>query len=380
MQLKKFLFVIALFLVWGESFVKAQDFLVKGRVVDASNGGPVEYANIGVVGTYQGTATDLDGHFDLQLKSVPDNQEISVSAVGYRTRVLRITELQNREKAIVELIPVTYGINEVDIEAPSRILYGMLKVAVRQIPNNYLAMPYSADALYEEVGDGHHRQLNVSYTDAAGYQQRNFTDAFMSRRYLIKSGSRDFETRPFEDGLIRIEELLGFDMLRIPGNVLDTAFMQYFKVSEKERYVAEGQHILVLSFECDKPGFAWTGDALIRAMSGEIHIAQEDLTIKKTVARYESGGRLRAGRSFFSDEKMRDASIEKVEYEVETDYNAVSGKLLLHKVKWKNRVFVKGGTQPVDVAYSLSFKNITPGKTNISTFRRHYYDDVSERR
>ncbi len=377
MQLKKILFVIVLFLLWQGNPLLAQKGLISGSVVDASNGEPVQYANIGLVGTYMGTATDLDGNFELDVKSVTSDNEVTISAVGYRTRVLTLTRLKTIPNLVVELIPVTYGIDEVDIKAPSRIFYGMLKVAVRQIPNNYLSVPYSATAQYSESAPGHHRRLNLLYTDAGGYQQRNYTDAFMSRRYRIESGSRDFEILPFDKGLVRIEELLRFDVMRNPGNVLDTAFFEHFEISEKERYVSEGRHVLVLQFNCTRPQYAWSGDALVEAMSGVVHIVEEDLSILKTVVNITSEGRSRNGRSFFLSDEMKDPKVEKIEYSVETSYLPVTGKLVLNEVMWKNRTFTKGAVEPQEVTYTLSFKSIEPGNIAVETFTRQYYDDVS---
>lgn len=379
MQSKKIIFVIVLFLWWQGNPLLAQKGIINGRVIDASNGEAVQYANIGLVGTYMGTATDLDGNFELDVKTVTGDNEITISAVGYRTRVLTITRLKAIPNLVVELIPVTYGIDEVDIKAPSRIFYGMLRVAVRQIPNNYLSVPYSATALYSESAPGHHRRLNLLYTDAEGYRQRNYTDAFMNRRYRIESGTRDFEALPFDKGLVRIEELLNFDAMRNPGNVLDTAFFEHFEISEKDRYVTEGRHVLVLQFNCTQPQYTWSGDALVEAMNGEVHIVEEDLSILKTVTHITSDGRSRHGRSFFLSDDMKDPEVEKIEYSVETSYVPVTGKLVLKEVMWKNRTFTKGAVEPEEVTYSLSFKSIEPGKTAVETFTRHYYDDVSEK-
>lgn len=379
MQLKKILFVTAFIFTLLVVPLTAQNNPISGKVLDASNGQPVQYANLGVVGTYHGTATDVDGNFSLDVKTLADNNQITVSAVGYRSKVLKISQLKVRDNLIIELIPVTYDIKEVDIEAPSRILYGLIKVAVRQISNNYLSKPYSARAVYTETFSDRHRQLDFRYADASGYSQRNFTDAFTSRRYILESGTRDFEMMPFSQGMTRFEELLKFDMMRNPGNVLDTMFLENFEVHESKRYLNEGKHILVLAFECSNPGYAWTGDASIRAMKGELHVVQEDLSILKTDVHYVSSGRSRHGRSFFISDDMKDKSVEKIEYNVETNYASHAGRLFLSEVVMKNTVFLKSGTQLPEEVYSLKFEDIKSETIAIQSFERTYYDDVSVR-
>lgn len=88
------------------------DQKIKGTVVDESNQ-PVIGANIVVEGTTNGTITDLDGNFSLQ---VPEKAELRISYIGYldqRVKVgnnttLRII-LKEDTQALDEVIVVGYG-------------------------------------------------------------------------------------------------------------------------------------------------------------------------------------------------------------------------------------------------------------------------------
>ncbi|WP_321335344.1 TonB-dependent receptor [uncultured Bacteroides sp.] len=99
--------LLGLFLSMGAF---AQQVSVMGHVKDAT-GEPVIGANIIVKGTTNGTITDLDGNFSLQ---VPQNSTIVISFVGYKsvevpaTRNMTVT-LQDDAVLLQEAVVIGYG-------------------------------------------------------------------------------------------------------------------------------------------------------------------------------------------------------------------------------------------------------------------------------
>lgn len=79
------LLVIFLFMHLGGLFAQG---IVKGVVVDANDGLPVIGANVLVLGTSEGTVTNLDGQFSLEItKKVA---QIQVSFIGYQDQMVRV--------------------------------------------------------------------------------------------------------------------------------------------------------------------------------------------------------------------------------------------------------------------------------------------------
>ncbi len=69
---------------------------VEGVVTDADTGDPLIGANVRVVGTDLGAATDLEGRY--RLRNVPDgDQTLQVSFVGYETRTVRLPAGQTEQ-------------------------------------------------------------------------------------------------------------------------------------------------------------------------------------------------------------------------------------------------------------------------------------------
>ena len=91
--MKKYLLPILLFLS-STAFSQPSPATIKGRVYNAKNNEPVEFATVAIQNTTTGTSSDLDGNFTLT-KIEPGFYQLKVSAVGFNTYVsetFRITK------------------------------------------------------------------------------------------------------------------------------------------------------------------------------------------------------------------------------------------------------------------------------------------------
>ena len=91
--MKKYLLPVILFLS-SSSFSQPSPATIKGRVYNAKNNEPLEFATVAVQNTTTGTSSDLDGNFTLT-KIEPGFYQLKVSAVGFNTYVsetFRITK------------------------------------------------------------------------------------------------------------------------------------------------------------------------------------------------------------------------------------------------------------------------------------------------
>ncbi len=78
--MKRRLFFLMMVIVSCCVSATAQDgrVTVKGTVIDSHTGGPVAFANLGLLGTVAGTASDIDGIFEL---TVPDKYSRMLSGL-----------------------------------------------------------------------------------------------------------------------------------------------------------------------------------------------------------------------------------------------------------------------------------------------------------
>ena len=79
--------------------MQAQKVNVSGTVVSATDGEPLIGATVMVKGTAMGTATDIDGHFKID---VDNGRTIEISYIGYNPKEIKITEVQNDITVVLE--------------------------------------------------------------------------------------------------------------------------------------------------------------------------------------------------------------------------------------------------------------------------------------
>ena len=65
---------------------------VKGVVLDETTRQPIAFANIGIIGTAAGAASDMDGLFELIVSEKLATYMMRVSAVGYASAEMKVYE------------------------------------------------------------------------------------------------------------------------------------------------------------------------------------------------------------------------------------------------------------------------------------------------
>ena len=122
---------------------------IKGKVVDAFNNDPLPFANIVLVGTSRGTATDLNGNF--KLKNIPaGNYKVEVSYLGYKKIQNEITITANKTLKInFKLKALTIEGNEVVITAQAE---GQMDAINEQLNSNTIKNVVSS-ARIQEIPD-----------------------------------------------------------------------------------------------------------------------------------------------------------------------------------------------------------------------------------
>ena len=91
----------------------AQTGTIKGTVTDSITGEGLPYASLIFKGTTIGTATDMDGHFELTLPE--RTQMLEISYLGYKTKQMNITPYHNG-RLDIGLAPDNITLQEVTIK------------------------------------------------------------------------------------------------------------------------------------------------------------------------------------------------------------------------------------------------------------------------
>ncbi|MCU4173944.1 carboxypeptidase-like regulatory domain-containing protein [Carboxylicivirga sp. N1Y90] len=346
------------------STLVAQNIEVKGRIVDAETNKAVEFANLGIVNSYMGTASDFNGDFNLLVSQDFENNLVRISAVGYKVRELTLKELYDLAPEPLKLFPQSYGINQVEVKAASKRLYGILKTASNVISDNY-SDAYSSKVYFSQTVNGANTsELALNFSDETGYVDRSYSNAFEKRSYEVKELRRNFEPTPIIKGMLFTDEVLEFDVARIRGNVLDADVVDQFELSLKEEIVYNNDSVWVIAYSLKEADFATTGGSELTDYEGTIYVSQSDYAILRNELSYTSGGFHLAGRSAgLSSNENGDYKVSiRVDYRKKKD-----GKYALSKIEYLGKEMGKLKLELSWVVYDYSEKQIS------SVSSREYY-------
>ncbi len=315
------------------SNVEAQNFTVKGEVLNAETNMPVEFANIGVEDTYIGTATDLNGHFELELSNALIERKVMISAVGYKTKSFSVSNWIDLEHVRIQLIPINYDLSEVDVTAKSKIGYGIIKSASNLISDNYNTQAFSYKCfLNTSNGSGKGNSQIFLMTDKTGYKSRSYTDAFENRNYKVIENSKQEEPDRFSAGLTFIDQVINSDIVRCPGNILSTESVNDFEIEVEGTDVLEGDSVWVISYKCNQPTIQNCGDPNAISYTGKIWILVKNNVVLKNTSVITRKNAFIHGNDFSVPENAPEATVS---YETNVTYRMSDGRYVLNTVDYK---------------------------------------------
>ncbi|WP_022822705.1 carboxypeptidase-like regulatory domain-containing protein [Hymenobacter norwichensis] len=123
----------------------AAQFSVRGTVVDKETKEPLPFVSIQVVGTTNGTASNVNGEFTLVLKDLP--RTLVFSELGHLRDTLRVTQATYNTPLQVAMAPASVVLPEVKVNSYP---FQLVEKAFRQLQNSYSRKFY---------GKAYYRQL-----------------------------------------------------------------------------------------------------------------------------------------------------------------------------------------------------------------------------
>jgi hypothetical protein len=329
--------IITLFVIVFSACLSAQNFNITGLITNAETNIPVEFANIGVENTYIGTASGLDGYFQIELSHALKDMTIRISAVGYKTKSYKVLNWINKDSVKIQLTPVNYGISEISVEAQSKIGYGVLKAASNLIVDNYLNHPYSYKCYFQTSDSQKGQQASVLgqseflMVDKTAYQSRSFTDAYQSRNYTIIENNTDKEINTFSNGMTLIDQVINCDIVRCPGNILSQESINDFTVNILGKDIIESDSVWVIEYLCKNPSIQNCGDPEAKKYKGKIWITLDKHAVLKNYCEVSRNNFFMHGNNFSNPNKNQD---QLVDYKFETSYRLVDDKYVLNSIDY----------------------------------------------
>lgn len=330
---------------------------VKGKVVDASSNRPVSYTNIGLDGTFYGTASDAEGNFELKIPEEMVDKAIYFSAVGFTNVQFPVKNLFEKEFNVVKLEAQSYGVDEVDVAAQNMVLIRILRMASENIKYNYGAGPFNMHCSYsnELTVDDKVQEPQIASVllyDAKGYSEPSKSDAYVSRKYEVvkEKGVDDYR---FSTGLMNIDDLLELDWVRSASCVLNPALLNDYTLSLESQPTINGKEYWVIAFSQKEPTLEGSGSFYTSVFEGKITINKEDYSVLSIGFSSTATKQNKQGRGLAVGQSNKDFYTD-INYTCSVEYkNLLVNKLVMDKqYTYKGKPVTEMSILTIDRAHS----------------------------
>ncbi|MBK5203691.1 MAG: carboxypeptidase-like regulatory domain-containing protein, partial [Prolixibacteraceae bacterium] len=275
-------FILFFFIVIS-SPVWAQQPVIKGKIVDSATQKGIPYTNIGIEGTFFGTASDSTGVFELKIPEGNEGRNLLVSAVGYGNASYIIKDILNKKYILIPLIEQTYKIKAVDVSATSKVLFRIVKNVIEKIPENFVSGPLRMEWYYQESEkiDSTENRLDavVLYSDKTGYSKPSILGAFKDRNYYYEQVRKNYKIYSFPSGQTGFDGLLDMDLARTYSSVFNEKTLDDFDLHLDNTMLYNGDYVWVISYKLLKPDLVHSGDFFVKKLEGKMYVEKNNFAL-----------------------------------------------------------------------------------------------------
>nr|WP_299342632.1 carboxypeptidase-like regulatory domain-containing protein [Allomuricauda sp.] len=298
---------VCFILLWAFPLWAQRDF-IQGQLLDSSTEEPIVFATIRIKGKALGVISNQDGGFRFPLEFREEGDSLIISSMGYETKSISILSLMQDELNTIKLTPGVIELDEVLVEGERarrrRLLSakGIVRKAIKAIPENYPTSPFSTVGYYRDyqLGEGEYINLNEAilevfdlgfgeldnlntkvqiYDKIQNFDFRRDTIAdnkygsskmskkIINNAYLFDYGGNEFTILRVHDA-IRNYKIDTYDFV----NRLETDFFKnHFFRKQKDTY-SENEVLYTVRITKTLPGYF---------VSGLLYISKRDFAIHK---------------------------------------------------------------------------------------------------
>ncbi|MCB9227314.1 MAG: carboxypeptidase-like regulatory domain-containing protein [Chitinophagales bacterium] len=188
--MKNVLLIFCLLSSISTAFAQA---LIGGTVLNEENKQPVPFASVILNGTFNGTTTDKDGKFLLEIPNYNQDNKFTFKIIGYEEKTISLVELMRSD--VIYLKVKEEQLNEVVVTPINA--YKLINEAADKIPENHYSVPIGQEVFYRQtlttnnelsiVEEGHYDILNT------------FNRKALPRNATIKKARGFIDLTPYRD-------------------------------------------------------------------------------------------------------------------------------------------------------------------------------------
>jgi len=173
--------------------VKAQDFVLTGRVMD-EQGNPVELCTVACVKQAKITMTNLRGEFSLSLSST-DSVVVRFSMIGYKTKTRVLRRPRGRQNLQITLYEDNQELQEVSVTERRRQAGTTQELDVKDVKQSPSTTGNAVEEMIQQqAGVSTHNELSSQYNVRGGSFDENsvyINNVEVYRPFLVRSGQQE---------------------------------------------------------------------------------------------------------------------------------------------------------------------------------------------
>jgi erythromycin esterase-like protein len=307
------------------------------RLVDAVTKTGIGYANISLMNTSKGVATNAVGEFSFVMPGAKPDDLLILSSIGYETDTLSVRELTNQTEFFLN--PKAYQLAEMEIRSRPLSAREIIKQAEKRIQDNYIQQPHQQEffyrvSSYKEDSVVFNEEAAVLVYDPVGYKSTNNVTKRMKGEILQFRNTTNNNDKDIWSGVGSLWLMYTHDVVLDKDNVLHRSGFYDLTLLGISAY--ENKRVYEIAFTCKRPGAFTTGfgyPSPINA-SGKIYIEVRSFAVLKV--------EMLINRKPYERKKNPHLRQDPYGHQLVQTYKELNGKYMLnysrqvHFGKWQN--------------------------------------------
>jgi hypothetical protein len=255
------------------------------KVVDKENQVGISYANVYILNTSKGVATNFDGDFTFQYSKARRDDKVIISAIGYHSDTIAYKEFLLKKN--FELKPSVTQLDELTIRSKPLKAKEIVKLAEKRIKDNYYQGKNEQEFFYrikqyKEDSVIFNEEAAVSVYNQIGYQSSNNATKHLKGNILqYRNTTQNAENKNLWQGVGSLWLVYTHDLILDKDNVLHRS--TYYELELQGITTFENKKVYNIRFSCNRPGAYTTGFGYPspKSATGNIYIDVETYTVLK---------------------------------------------------------------------------------------------------
>lgn len=364
-------FFLCLTFLFSLSVIAQNNFIeYKGKVVDASYKKGLESVSLSVNNTNISTITNSEGEFLLKVPEVYTNSKLSVTLLGYNTKVVNLSELP-KSNSIIELVGAVTELSTVNISV-YKDAESLVKKVFKNKDKNTANSPVFMTAFYRETIK--RRKRNVSLTEAVVEILKKPNSSSKKDVIQLSKARKSTDYKRLDTVSVKLQggpfSTIYLDVMKYPEYIFNKESINNYDFSFDNASTVNNRNVYVVNFK-------QKNRALNLSYSGKLYIDEESLALVSATYALDVSD-VKKSKNLLVRKKPRSIEVFPLEANYHVDYKVRDGKWyysysnlsLTFKVKKKRQLFNKVYTLSSEMA-------VTDWKTNATAKVIRYKDRLS---